>query len=193
MSLASANSLRAHKKSVLAFLLVILQVKGTLISIAQSDLICCQPRGEKWVHLATKSFATASELEMFNSGQAELGGAGCNRHRCLGQEIALECSPSPAGGGGELAPCTCVTVRTWSRWRISSHLSVIQPQHSSSWDSKGRRLGSCGHKTQADKHLCTFCSFFLGGGCEWLCTNPDKQPHAGGLSLGTARSMRGRV
>lgn len=71
---------------------------------------------------------------------------------------------SRPGVGGELAPCTCVTVRTWSRWKISSHLSVIQPQHSSSWDSKGRRLGSCGHKTQADKRLCTFCSFLLGGG-----------------------------
>lgn len=48
------------RKFVLAFMLVILQVKGTLIYISQSDLLPAE--GKKWVKLATRSFQTKSEI-----------------------------------------------------------------------------------------------------------------------------------
>lgn len=51
----------AWRRSVLALLLVILQVKGILIYIAQSDLLPAW--GEKRVRLATRSFPAKGELE----------------------------------------------------------------------------------------------------------------------------------
>ena len=125
------------RKSVLAFMLVILQVKGILIYISQSDLL--PAKGENtgaighWVFLNQECNIYA----YYSGGILWLKLASVGRLKQIsifwtGDNLGMLTS-----GVRRVCVCKDLTIRLWIRERVSSHFSIVQSKQCS-WDSKGR-------------------------------------------------------